>query len=470
MIFASQIFLFYFLPVVLLVYYLLPRSMRNVFLTLASYVFYGWWHPWFVYLMLASTLVDYACGKVITAPGASEARRKLGVTASVVVNLSLLGFFKYYVFTAENLNRLLEPLGAGSLPILTIVLPAGISFYTFQSMSYSIDLYRGHARPARNLLDFSCYVALFPQLIAGPIVRYQDLAEQLRERPQRGEMLAEGACWFMIGFAKKVLLADTISQAAIIAFDEADALGPAGAWFGLFCFYFQLYFDFSGYSDMAIGLGRMFGFQMPINFRSPYRAESFTDFWQRWHLSLSTWLRDYLFIPLGGSRGTKFKVIRNILITFVIGGFWHGAQWRYVIWGFWHGLMLVLERVSGRGCLWWFLPKFLRVGVTVFIFQFNWLLFRCDDLSHGARYLRAMFFGVGDPEARAITDGMLFQPFHIVCLIGCAAVVWGGLETPRLVKAIASRPVLAALVFVNFLWSVLALWHQNESPFLYFQF
>ncbi|MBL8841773.1 MAG: MBOAT family protein [Planctomycetes bacterium] len=470
MVFSTQIFLFYFLPLTLLGNYLLPVRWRNLFLTLVSYVFYGWWNPWFVSLMFLSSLIDWFAGKAITAPGASPRQRKAGLWFSLVSNLALLGYFKYAMFAQENWNRLVELCGGTPSPVLLITLPVGISFYTFQTMSYSIDLYRGQATRAKSFIDYMCFVSLFPQLVAGPIVRYQDVADQLRHRPQKGELFAAGAFVFMCGFAKKVLLANTVSQAADLCFDDATALGVGTAWFGLVCFYFQLYFDFSGYSDMAIGLGRMLGFTFVENFASPYKAGSFTEFWQRWHLSLTTFLRDYVFIPLGGSRGSKWQTARNTMITFLLGGLWHGAAWRYIIWGGAHGLMLVLERLSGKGCLWWFLPKVARTAVMVAIFQFNWIVFRCETLHDGAEYLRAMFGGNGTAAGQAVLAGQIVTPFYVVALLACAAVTFLGTETRHLVVKAQKSFAVAFFVVAVFAASVLALFAQAENPFLYFRF
>jgi len=528
MVFSTQIFLFYFLPLALLGNYLLPVRWRNLFLSLISYVFYGWWNPWFVSLMFVSTLVDWFAGimivgdqrvgrgrtfwlsffgvwavglfgiervwsdhfsstpftwvvagslapflagaAVMRSDWAERHRRGLGLAFSLTSNLSLLGFFKYFMFAQENVNRVLEMTGRAPFPIVNIVLPVGISFYTFQTMSYAIDLYRGQAKRARNLTDFSCFVALFPQLVAGPIVRYQDIADQLVSRPQKGELFAEGALTFMCGFAKKILLANTVSEPAIVCFDQASSLGSGTAWFGLVCFYFQLYFDFSGYSDMACGMGKMLGFTFVENFASPYKAGSFTEFWQRWHLSLTVFLRDCIFIPLGGSRGSKWKTARNTMITFLAGGLWHGAAWRYLIWGGAHGLMLVLERWSGKGCLWWFLPKFLRTCVLVAIFQFNWIVFRCATLADGAAYLGAMFGGRGTEAGQAVAAGAVLTPYYFFALAACAAVTFLGIETRHLVKKAQRSWLLSLGVAAVFLWSVLALFAQAENPFLYFQF
>lgn len=469
MVFTSQIFLFYFLPLVLLGCYALPVRARNVFLTLASYVFYGWWSPWFVTLMLASTVVDWFCGLAITRPGASESRRRLGVATSVVVNLSLLGFFKYFVFAQENLNRILETLGHEPTVLLNIVLPVGISFYSFQSMSYSIDLYRGQAERARSFGDFCCYVSMFPQLVAGPIVRYREIAEQLHTRPQRGELFHLGVLSFAIGFVKKVLVANYLGEVADLCF-EGGSLPPHVAWFGMLAYSFQIYFDFSGYSDMAIGLGQMLGFQLPINFRSPYRSESITDIWTRWHVSLSSWLRDYLYIPLGGSRGGLRLTYRNLLLTMVLGGLWHGAQWTFLLWGALHGVTLALERALGRRPVYSALPRPARVGLTFLLWSLFLVVFRAEDLPAALDYLAALLAGSGDAVQGAVLEARVFQPFYLVMMLVAAALVWGGAETRVLVQRATGRPLLAAGVLSLFVLAVVAMFSQSENPFLYFRF
>ncbi len=362
MVFSSHVFLYYFLPLALLAYYASPARWRHAIITVLSYVFYGWANPWFVALMLFSTLVDYVCGLLISGkwtprafaddPPAGEGmpsarQRKLGLITSIVVNLSLLGFFKYLGFAQTNLNYLLEVFGRPAVEVYQIVLPVGISFYTFQSMSYSIDLYRGDARPARSFLDFACYVSLFPQLVAGPIVRYQDLAEQLVWRSHTIEKFARGVLFFGFGMAKKVLLANPMGSVADAAFGAGDLLWY-DAWTGVVAYAFQIYFDFSGYSDMAIGLGLMLGFEFRRNFDLPYLSQSITEFWRRWHISLSTWLRDYLYIPLGGNRVSPRRTYINLAIVMLLGGLWHGAQWTFVIWGAIHGLLLAAERWHGK--------------------------------------------------------------------------------------------------------------------------
>jgi len=469
MVFTSQVFLFYFLPLVLAVFYALPRRARNLFLTLASYVFYGWWSPWFVLLMFSSTLIDWFCGLAITASGASVRKRKAGVAVSIVANLALLGFFKYFIFAQETLNQIIEAFGGVPTTLVHIVLPVGISFYSFQSMSYSVDLYRGQAERAKSFIDFCCYVSMFPQLVAGPIVRYREIADQLRERPHRGELFHLGVLNFAVGFAKKVLIANTIGEVADLCFG-AGALPAHVAWFGVLAYSFQIYFDFSGYSDMAIGLGQMLGFQLPINFRSPYRADSITDFWRRWHVSLSSWLRDYLYIPLGGNKKGVKITYRNLMLTMLLGGLWHGAAWNFIVWGAIHGGALALERLVGKRPYYAGLPRPVRVAITYVIVLFAWVFFRAKDLGASVDYLGAMFAGAGDGTVGAVLAGRVYQPLYVFVMVVGTALVWGGIETCELVERARRNAPLALGIFLLFLLSVVAMFSQAENPFLYFQF
>ncbi|MCX4317482.1 MAG: MBOAT family protein, partial [Lachnospiraceae bacterium] len=336
MVFSSLVFLFRFLPLTLLLYYSVPKRLRNLVLFLTSILFYAWGEPIYVVLILCSTLLDYITGRL--AGHYREQRRekqaRLAVGLSVSVNLLLLGIFKYTDFFLETANLLL-PL---ELPKPGLVLPIGISFYTFQTMSYTIDVYRGDAKVQKNLITFGAYVALFPQLIAGPIVRYKSVAEQLVCRRENIETFFEGIMRFTVGLGKKVLIANPIGLAwQEIAAMEAGELTTAAAWMGLVAFGLQLYFDFSGYSDMAIGLGKMFGFSFPENFRYPYEARSMTEFWRRWHISLGIWFREYVYIPLGGNRKGAARQILHIAIVWALTGLWHGAHWNFVLWGIYFG-------------------------------------------------------------------------------------------------------------------------------------
>ena len=304
MVFTSNVFIFYFLPLVLLLYYVLPFRSRNALLTLAAYVFYGWHKPWFVLLMMYSTVCDYYAARIIAAPGSSPRLRKGTLAVAIINNLLLLAYFKYGVFAQENANALLQVLGQQGFRIMQITLPIGISFYTFQTISYTVDVYRGTAPPARRLSDFTCFVALFPHLIAGPIVRYNTIAAQFGHREHSFVRFASGIAIFILGFAKKILLANSLGRIADAVF-AADSPDAVTAWWGLLAYAGQIYFDFSGYSDIAVGLGRMFGFEIPRNFNSPYLSRSLTEFWQRWHMSLSSFLRDYLYYPWAATASAR---------------------------------------------------------------------------------------------------------------------------------------------------------------------
>ncbi len=470
MVFSSHIFLFWFLPIALLLYYVVPKNWRSLTLALQSYVFYGWWNPWFTILMLVSTLIDYLSGLVISRPGATPGTRKAALITSIVSNLSLLGFFKYAVFFSENVGRLGEFLGLGTIDapdfLSHIILPVGISFYTFQSMSYAIDLYRGHAEPARSFVDFACYVSMYPQLVAGPIVRYGSVADQLRERSHTREGFVAGFTRFNFGFAKKILLANPMGKITDLCF-EAGSLNAPLAWVGVLAYAFQIYFDFSAYSDMAIGLGRMMGFRFVENFESPYKATSLTEFWRRWHISLSTFLRDYLYIPLGGNQKGRGRTYVNLLLVMLIGGFWHGAQWTFIIWGGIHGLSLAFER-------WWReqvkvpLPGWLGWLLTTMVLLVTWVFFRAESLDVAIKYLSAMG-GMGrGGEASSVLGAIVFDPVNVVLLISCAAVAWLMPNTQSWLKQLNGWKVAAGLVLISVSVRVMGL--QGFNPFLYFQF
>ena len=468
MLFNSYEFLFLFLPVVLLGYWLLRTNRRRlVFLTWMSYVFYGWWDYRFCSLMLVSTLIDYVAGIRI---GAAEdpAGRKRWVIFSLVSNLSLLGFFKYFDLLARTTNSVagwFSGAPAALVPLLHVTLPVGISFYTFQSMSYSIDVYRGTAKPVRDFWDFACFVSLFPQLVAGPIVRYHELAEQLVSRTHTWEKGARGVTFFILGLAKKVILADGVA----LLVPRAFGAGPADlmdSWLGLLGYAMQIYFDFSAYSDMAIGLGLMMGFQFPQNFNSPYKALSITDFWRRWHMSLSTWLRDYLYIPLGGNRYGPWRTYVNLFLTMLLGGLWHGANWTFLVWGGYHGVLLAIERAAGkRGLLWW-APAVVQRAWTFLLVLGGWVLFRCGSLAEAGALFAGLagFHGVGrptlaDPES---------TPIPFIMLGVCAAIAWLCPNTHELKHRYGFGLALALAVLLVASIGVIVV--NSSSPFLYFQF
>ena len=467
MVFTTHVFLFYFLPCCLLVYYLLPMRWRNLFLTLASYVFYGWWVPWFSSLMVISTAIDYIAGRLISAPGATQRRRKGALLFSIISNLTLLGVFKYAMFAQENLNFLLELFGADTFAILKVTLPIGISFYTFQTMSYTIDVYRGEAPPVKNITDFSCFVALFPQLVAGPIVRYNTIAEQLATRTHSLDKFASGIALFGLGFAKKILLANPMGEIADTAF-ALDTPTMLVAWWGVSAYAFQIYFDFSGYSDMAVGLGRMFGFEFMENFNSPYHADSITDFWRRWHISLSTFLRDYLYLPLGGNRTGPRRTYVNLALVMLLGGLWHGAAWQFVAWGAFHGSLLGVERAIGKKSFYVGLPRPFRVGLTFVLVLFSWVLFRAPTLTHALHYFGAMFGLRAASAAAPLVYADIFSFYAIAMMALC--VLFVSRRTHAFDFAARLTPWRAALVLAVFVLAIAAMFTQAFNPFLYFQF
>ena len=474
MVFSSHLFLLYFLPTALLVYYALPRRGRHLALALLSYTFYGWANPLFVVLLLASTVVDYACGLAIaasaSAPDATGARRRrTAVAVSVATNLSLLGFFKYANFGIDTMHGIGTALGAEWLGIdtaLRVTLPLGISFYTFQSMSYTIDVARGHATPLRNFIDFACYVSLFPQLVAGPIIRFAGIADQLAHRTHTAAKFARGVAFVSLGLAKKVLLANPCGRIADLVFD-AGSVAALDAWIGVVAYAFQIYFDFSGYSDMAIGLGLMLGFVFPKNFDSPYRAESITEFWRRWHLSLSSWLRDYLYVPLGGSRRGSRRTYVNLAIVMLLGGLWHGAAWTFVCWGAFHGALLALERWRGAS-LYPFLPGPLRRAATFGLVLLSWVLFRAADLTDAAGYFRSLAGLAPVTDQTRLLGQVIAEPYSLAAL-GCAALVtWGAPQTWDWTRRLTAPKVAVAFVLLLAAWGVLAT--QAHNPFIYFIF
>ena len=466
MLFNSYEFIFFLLPVVLAGYFLLlPKGWRHGWLALCSFVFYGWWDYRYCGLLLLAICIDYfAGGRIATTP--DPAKRKRWLLLSICSDLGMLGFFKYYDLGAGTANAVAQWAGSSSglLPVLHLVLPVGISFYTFQSMSYSIDIYRGHARPARSFIDFACYVSLFPQLVAGPIVRYHELDNQLRVRTHSWAKAGAGIVLFVLGLSKKVLLADAVAPMANWGFSQAS-LGFAGAWSSLVAYTLQIYFDFSGYSDMAVGLGLMLGFQFPQNFNSPYKSASITEFWRRWHISLSSWLRDYLYIPLGGNKKGPVRTYVNLFSTMLLGGLWHGANWTFALWGAYHGALLALERMNGKRGFGWRLPHSLQVALTFALVMFGWVLFRSPTMAGVARMAAGLAGLNGWGGAFPLADaGALNWAAWLFCLalVFCARNTW----------EIRWRPSvrLALGLAILFLVCVATFLVNTSSPFLYFQF
>jgi alginate O-acetyltransferase complex protein AlgI len=483
MLFSSIIFLFQFLPLCLLLYFLVGKRLRNLLLLIASLVFYAWGESYYVLLMLVSILVNYLCGLMIDRCLGRQAARGF-LIAAIAFNVLSISVFKYANFLVDNLNTLLPQVGASPIELAPIHLPIGISFFTFQAMSYVVDVYRRDASVQRNPLNIGLYIALFPQLIAGPIIRYHDIAAQLIRRRVRLDDFSYGIERFIVGLGKKVLIAN---QVAIIA-DQVfsipyETLTPGVAWLGVLCYTLQIYFDFSGYSDMAIGLGRMFGFHFLENFNYPYISRSIREFWRRWHISLSSWFRDYLYIPLGGNHGGPLRTYLNLLIVFFLCGLWHGASWNFVIWGLLHGLFLVIERLGFEKILnrCWSPLRYLYVMLVVCI---GWVFFRTENLSAAVHYLAAMaglnpsldlqqqaFVQVDFYIRLAIAAGILFSTPVLRPLRGSIEGIIG-IGRPKAAEVLSgSIGILNTLALaVLFYASVLFLAAGAYNPFIYFRF
>ena len=466
MVFSSLEFIFVFLASVLAVYYLVPPKARNIVLLLFSLVFYGWGEPVYVFLMIATITVDYICGYIIGRDLDSKPKRaKVTLIVSIVINLALLGVFKYYDFFAGTLNSLL---GRGVFPTLGLTLPIGISFYTFQALSYVIDVYRRDARVQKNIAAFGTYVTLFPQLIAGPIVRYADVDDQLRERTHSLTLFASGCRTFICGLAKKILLANAAGAMwnSLSAAAEPDALG---AWLAIVFYTFQIYFDFSGYSDMAIGLGKMFGFSFRENFYYPYVSESITEFWRRWHISLSTWFREYVYIPLGGNRKGVGRTYFNLFCVWLLTGLWHGASWNFVLWGLYYFALLVIEktfllRLLERA------PNFLRHIYSMAAVIFGWLLFVIEDVSSIGAYLSRMFGGTGvfatQITVYELVRNLVFLAILILASTPAPKKLWYKLYS----KGTPWRIVQSLVCAIAFVLCIAYLVDSSYNPFLYFRF
>ena len=476
MVFSSIEFLFLFLPLLLGLYHLAPGRFRNGVLLLASLVFYTWSGGAFVAILAVSIAVDYFAGRLVVAARNRGRRRgvQLGITLSAGVNLGLLAYFKYANFIVIQLNELGTAVGLGTIAWTTIGLPIGISFFTFQSMSYTIDLARGRAEHLRNPLDFALYVALFPQLICGPIVRYHEISDQIRERRPRLDDFAAGAVRFVHGLVKKVVVADAAGALADAAFSlPAGQLTTATAWLGVGAYTLQIYFDFSGYSDMAIGLGRLFGFTFPENFRRPYSAISITDFWRRWHITLSSWLRDYLYIPLGGNRGGPRATYRNLGLVFLLTGLWHGANWTFLWWGVYHGALLSIERLTGqrptdRASMEW--PRRILV---LWLVMLGWVIFRADSVTHAIAFYRALYSFSGFDLAPLVAVALTHRVAAVVALASLVVLLPRDFVAgPWL--ATGGRPALTlgrlAWLGGGALYATSLIASGNFSPFLYFQF
>ncbi|MFP4210934.1 MAG: MBOAT family O-acyltransferase [Alkalispirochaeta sp.] len=494
MVFAGPTFLFYFLPLFFLGYALIPFRWKSGWILLGSWLFYGWWRFDFLLLLVAASLGAGVIGRLIAGSSTDRERRRwmiIGVTAA----LGVLGYFKYFNFGVHSVHRLIERMG-GTAPspdtVWEVVLPVGISFFTFQIISYIVDVYRRDAEPARSIIDVAAYVSLFPQLVAGPIVRYTEIADELRQRKHTPELFSRGVRRFSLGLVRKVLIADAVAPLVTAVF-TAESPGFTAAWVGVLAYTVQIYFDFSAYSDMAIGLGLMMGFHFPENFRRPYHSRSITEFWRRWHITLSSWLRDYLYIPLGGNRLGPRRTLVNLMTVMVLGGLWHGAAWTFVAWGAWHGAWLIVERIvtvrwSARRSLperrgpdggddnpqgtavevrkdagtghhrWSALRRIYTLGVVIF----GWVFFRAESFAGAGRILSAMAGGTGGAGSVPVIPLASTGP-----LVALTVGVLLAAAEPRVFEDGEKRPVLLTILTVLAVARLLA---ASYSPFLYFQF
>lgn len=471
MVFSSIEFIFYFLPVVLLVYYLVPKGAKNVVLLIASLLFYAWGAPDFICIFIASMICNFMITGKMHRSSEPKAR-KLWLTASLVLNIGILAYFKYMNFFVDNLNALLQFTHHNTLNLARIALPIGISFFTFQSISYTVDVYRKVTEPLQRWYDYMLYISLFPQLIAGPIIRYNTIAEQLVSRDITMEDRVAGFYRFAIGLGKKVLIANTVAVVAdeVFAMDYG-VMSSGTAWIGILAYTFQIYFDFSGYSDMAIGIGRMLGFRFSENFNVPYISQSISEFWRRWHITLGGFMKEYLYIPLGGNRISARRTYFNLVVVFFISGLWHGASWTFVLWGLFHSLFLILDRLfmldwlkkAGR------LPS---IVLTFFVVVLGWVLFRAETVGAAFGFYKALFAFRGGSTAVVTPQFILFFALAILFSF-LPALKIGDKWVERIFGGVYSKRMAIGLFFIAlmlFFLSVGALSVTDFNPFIYFRF
>ena len=467
MLFSSQVFLYFFLPITLIVYYLSPKKIRNFILLIASLIFYAWGEPVYILIMLFSTVFDYINGLLIDKFQKKNQHKyaKIVLIVSIVGNLAILGFFKYSDFLISNINSLFNL----NISLLAIALPIGISFYTFQTMSYTIDVYEQNVKAQKNFISFATYVTLFPQLIAGPIVKYRDVSESLENRKENISDFSEGIKCFIIGLFKKVMIANNVGfiWESIHSLPYSE-ISLSLAWFGAICYSLQIYYDFSGYSDMAIGLGKMFSFHFLENFNYPYIAKSITDFWRRWHISLSSWFKEYVYIPLGGSRKTIARTVINLLIVWFLTGLWHGASWNFVVWGLYFGVLLIIEKFVLKKVL-DKMPSFIRHLYTLFFVIISWVIFACPTLEDGLNYISIM---VNFNNEIISTESIYLISTHfvlfIIAIIGCTPIFKKIKEKLKNNKIFMVIEIIICLVL--FFISLSFLVGSTYNPFLYFRF
>jgi alginate O-acetyltransferase complex protein AlgI len=479
-VFSSNVFLFLFLPVFLLVYYPLPFRWKSAWILVGSYALYGWWRVDFLWLLIAVTALGYGAALLIAARPQPQKRWILAATISL--DLGALAYFKYANFGVSSLNALVSRLGLEPFTWAPVLLPIGLSFFVFHAISYVMDVYRSQEPPTRNLLDFAAFIALFPHLIAGPVLKYNLLADQFRCRTHSFEQFSLGAQRFMLGFAKKVLLADSLAPLANAAF-AVTSPSLADAWLGTLAYTLQLFFDFSGYSDMAIGLAAMMGFRFPENFNHPYISRSITEFWRRWHMSLSSWLREYLYISLGGNRKGQARTYFNLWLTMVLGGLWHGANWTFVVWGVWHGSILAAERWLGERRLWRPVTPLLGIAGTMLLVMLGWVMFRAETVPVALRLYRGLLGFNGLELSQTLAwqvTGSGLATLVLALILVYLVPWWPHLRARAAAGPVSPGPVssgptilgtgLSLLSVPLFVLSVMKLSAQSYTPFLYFQF
>jgi alginate O-acetyltransferase complex protein AlgI len=466
MVFSSSMFIFIFLPVVVLVYYISSKKIRNNILLIASLFFYAWGGLSYLKILIVSILINYLFGILIDKAKDKINLKRCFLLLGIILNLLLLFYYKYYDFFVSNVNTLFN----SSLSIKNIVLPIGISFFTFQGMSYIIDIYRNDAKVNKNIFSVALYIALFPQLVAGPIIKYKDINNQIKFRKESIEFFSYGINRFVVGLSKKVIISDILGAMADNIFNLSNtSIDMPTAWIGAICYTFQIYFDFSGYSDMAIGLGYLFGFQFPENFNYPYISKSITEFWRRWHISLSTWFREYLYIPLGGNR--KGNVYLNLFIVFLVTGLWHGASWSFIVWGLWHGFFMIIERLIKNKMWYKKIPSFIKLVSTMLIVIVGWVLFRASSLKAALEYLSIMFGLTKFKDMTFIYQYFINKKFIfwvIIAIIGSTPII--SKVSHRYKNNKLFQLISMIIISILFIVSMIFIINSTYSPFIYFQF
>lgn len=467
MVFSNLVFLFVFLPIILTVYFLIRTEFRNTILLITSLFFYAWGEPLYIFLMLFSILLNYIFALLINQ---SKLNKSVTLSVGILINIVILGYYKYAGFILSSISELINY----SYDFTPVSLPIGISFYTFQAIAYLVDVYRKEVKPQKNILNFALYISFFPQLVAGPIVRYDTMADQLRTRNENIELFSEGCKRFIVGLAKKILIANQLGIIADEVFNSSPSeIASSLAWIGIISYTLQIYFDFSGYSDMAIGLGKMFGFKLPENFNYPYISKSITEFWRRWHITLGSWFRDYVYIPLGGNRNGKYKYVRNLFIVWFLTGLWHGASWSFVFWGLYFGLIITLERAGLNNLLKRLWVPFQHIYVLLVV-MIGWVFFRADDFNYAFNYLKVMF-GINPAE---YFDETTIYYLHDFGLFFCLGILF---STP-IVRIIKERILSVSILnyislfiapiihIILFIISLIYLLNSTYNPFIYFRF